>query len=145
MGQQRTTGKKLTPIRHRMNELTEHMQEYETYKTRKAEHDKYQQDYKAQMPWKKKAYEREHGYIVHLYETSKDNIDSLKNANGKIPIHSWQKEHANLTAELRELDRDYKHLKTEVDTVNKIRTDVYNILRKEQQREQPIRTQGKER
>jgi ATP-dependent exoDNAse (exonuclease V) alpha subunit len=61
MGKQRTTGKKLTPIRHRMNELAEHMQEYETYKTRKAEHDKYQQEYKAQMPWKKKAYEREHG------------------------------------------------------------------------------------
>ena len=62
-----------------------------------------------------------------------------------IPIHSWQKEHAKLTAELREVDRDYKHLKTEGDKVNKIRADVYNILRKEQQREQPIRTQGKER
>jgi hypothetical protein len=69
----------------------------------------------------------------------------LQNANGKIPMHSWQKEHANLTAELRELDRDYRQLKTDVDTVNKIRTDVYNILRKEQQREQPIRTQGKAR
>jgi len=134
-----------TPIRHRMKELTENMQEYETYKTRKAEHDKYQQDYKAQMPWKKKAYEQERGYIVHLYQQSKDYIDSVKNKEGKIPIHSWQKEHAKLTAELRELDRDYKHLKTEVDKVNKIRADVYNILRKEQQREQPIRTQGKER
>ena len=145
MGKQRTTGKKLTPIRQRMTELTDHVQEYETYKKRKAQHDQYQQDYKAQKPWKKKAFQQEHGYIVGLYETSKDYMDCVRNSKNQIPINAWKKEYTDLSLELRELDRAYQNLKAEVDSVSKIRVTVYDILRKEQQRGQPIRAQGLER
>jgi len=107
------------------------------YKRNSDAYNQYQKDYAAQMSWKKKSFAEQNRVIVEDYETSKSIMDSLKNKNGKIPTGAWQKQLDTLSAELLELDKDYKTLKDEVDNVNKIRTKVYDILRKEGQRERP--------
>jgi len=45
---------------------------------------------------------------------------------------------------LRELDGEYQALKNKVAEVDKIRVRVYDILRKEKQRGQPVKLQGAE-
>jgi len=65
-------------------------------------------------------------------------MDGLRNNQGKIPLYSWQKEHANLSAQIQILDEEYQALKTEVDMVNKIRVKVYDVLSEERQEAQPI-------
>jgi len=147
MGQQREISHKLTPLRERIKEIEGHFDDYEIFKQNRDAHKQYQKDYTAQMPWKKKAFAEQNRVIVENYETSKSIMDSLKNKNGNIPAVTWQKQLDTLSAELRELDKEYKFLKDEVDSVNKIRTKVYDVLRNEQQREQPIqvRTQDMDR
>jgi len=100
-----------------------------------------------QKPWKKKAFEREHGWVVGVYESAKENTDHLRNKDGKFPIGAWQKQHTRLSKDLRSLQGRYDALKAGVDDVNKIRTKIYEVLRKERQREcvQTVRSQGMER
>ena len=66
--------------------------------------------------------------------------------NGKttIPTKAWKTEYAKLTAERKTLSQRYLALKEEVKEAEKIRKSVYGILRQEQ-REQPHRTQDMER
>jgi len=51
-------------------------------------------------------------------------MDSVKNANGKIPLPSWQKEHGELSAKVRELDGRFQTLKIKVTQVDKFRVPV---------------------
>ena len=139
MGQQRETSHKYNPIRKRQETLLEYIQQYETYKQNKDKYDQYQVDYKAQKPWKKKAFERDNRFIVSNYETSKTFIDKLRNSKKQVPINAWRKEYGELATEIQKLDMQYQALKSEVDKVNKIRVNVYDILRKDKQREQPTK------
>jgi len=83
--------------------------------------------------------------IINNYETSKSYIESVLNSNKKIPIVAWQKEYSELYGKLQKLTGEYQSLKDEVSAVNKIRVNVYDILRKERQREQPRRSRDMER
>ncbi|MCL2222945.1 MAG: hypothetical protein FWC20_11570 [Oscillospiraceae bacterium] len=73
-------------------------------------------------------------------------MDGVKNANGKIPLPSWQKEHADLSAKIRKLDSKYQSLKTKVAQVDKFRTRLYDVIRKEhqQQRVPPTKKRAQE-
>ena len=113
------------------------MSQSESYKKLKAEYKQYQQNLANQMPWKKKAFTEENRWLVENYNNAKRYIDDEKNADGKIPTYTWQKEHDKLSAKLRELDGKYQALKSEVDQVSKFRVKVYDVLRKEQQMGQP--------
>ena len=145
MGQQREIAHRLSPIKGRLAELDENIHASEAYTKHKTAYKKYQQDLATQRPWKKKSFEQEHGWIVGVFETSKSYIDSLRNGKSQIPINAWGKERAKLSAELRKLNAEYDTLKIEVDEVGKIRIKVYDILQKNRQRGQPIRTQDVER
>jgi len=50
MGEQRMLGHEYNPLRKRLAELSEHMNQYDNYKKRKADHDQYQKDLAKQMP-----------------------------------------------------------------------------------------------
>jgi len=145
MGQQRETSHKYSPIRKQQSALFEHIQKYEAYKKNKAKYDQYQQEYKAQLPWKKKVFERDNLWIANNYETSKNALDKLMKGKKQIPISVWEQEYAELSAEIQKLDKQYQALKSEVDKVNKIRIKVYDILRMDKQKGEPKRVQGMNR
>jgi len=64
----------------------------------------------------------------------------VRNSKKQVPINAWKREHTDLSLEMRELDRDYKQLKNEVDATNKIRVNVYDILRKKRQGGEPTKS-----
>ena len=86
--------------------------------------------------WKKKAFINDNTWIVDRYNEAKAYMDSVKNANGKIPLPSWQKEHGELSAKVRELDGKFQTLKAKVTQVDKFRVRVYDVLRREHQQHQ---------
>jgi archaellum component FlaC len=129
--EQRKLSGKLTPVRNRLNELNDLLIGYENYKELMDEYNKYNREYKALSLWKKKAYKEENGWILSAYPLKKSSMDKYRNEKGKIPIGSWQKEHATLTAELQGLDGEYQDLKNKVSTVDKFRTNVYDIIQKD--------------
>jgi len=136
---------KSKPIRKKLEVVAERISRYETYKEDKAAYNKYIEEYNAQRPWKRKAFEDDNRLIINNYETSKSYIESVLNSNKKIPIVAWQKEYSELYGKLQKLTGEYQSLKDEVSAVNKIRVNVYDILRKERQREQPRRSRDMER
>ena len=147
ISEQRTISHELTLTRQRLNQITKDLRAYEDYKKHKDNYDKYKSDLASQKPWKKKAFEREHGWVVGVYEMAKENTDHLRNKDGKFAVLACRKEHGWLSNQVGELTSRYDALKTEVDDVNKIRTKVYDVLRKERQRGriQAVRSQGLER
>ena len=146
MGKQNKLAHELSPIRKKLEVVAERISRYETYKERTKPHTtSISKEYNAQRPWKRKAFEDNNRLIINNYETSKSYIESILNSNKKIPIAAWQREYSELSAELRKLTGEYQSLKDEVSTVNKIRVNVYDILRKERQREQPRRSRDVER
>lgn len=66
----------------------------------------------------------------------------MRNEKGKIPLSTCQKEYAQTTAELQQLNDQYQDLKNEVDQANKFRVRVYDVLRKERQVGQPVKEQS---
>ena len=140
MTQQRQISHEFSPIRNRLTKLAEYINENDNYTKYKAQYTQYQQDYKAQLPWKKKAFEEDNRWIIENYNTAKRIMDKLRNKNNKIPLNSWHNEHSKLSAELKALDGKYLNLKNEIAQVNKIRIKVYDILRKERQTEQSVKS-----
>ena len=69
----------------------------------------------------------------------------MLNSDGKVPTLTWQKEQAALLMKLKELKGEHEWLKSEVAAVDRIRNKVYDILRRERQREQPQKLWGMER
>jgi len=137
----------LSPIKKKLAEINDNQQRIAAYQKHKDKYDQYQKGLSSQLPWKKKAFEREHGWIVGVFNNAKDNVEGLRNDKGKFPTGAWERERKHLTAKIQSLNGRYSALKSEVDDVHKIRTKVYDVLRKERQRErgQPVRLQGLER
>jgi len=144
MGKQSALAHQLSPVRKKYAEVTERINRYATYKERKAEYDKYITEYNAQKPWKRKTFEDDNRLLINDYEESKKYIGGLLNSKNQIPIRTWQKEKSDILAQLQKLGGEYESLKAEVSSVGKMRVQVYDILRKERQREQPQRSHGME-
>jgi hypothetical protein len=53
------------------------------------------------------------------------------------PIAKWTKDRDSVLAEKQQLNLKYQTLKTEVNAAEKIRSEVYSIMAREQRREQP--------
>ena len=62
-----------------------------------------------------------------------------------IPTKAWKEEYTKLTAERKTLNQRYLALKEEVKEAEKIRKNVYGILRQEQREQQTQRKQDMER
>jgi len=96
MAQQRELGHEYSPLRKRVAELSQHISQNENYTKRKTAYNRYEKDLAKQMPWKKKSFAAENSWIVERYNEAKQYIDGVRNANGKIPLASWQKEYSEL-------------------------------------------------
>jgi len=144
MGKQSALAHKLTPARKKLAEVTERINQYSNYKERKAEYDSFIKEYNAQLPWKRKAFEDDNRLLINNYEESKKYIGGLVNNKNQVPILTWKKEHSELSAQLQKLKGEHESLKAEVSSVDKIRVQVYDILRRDRQREQPQRAHGME-
>jgi hypothetical protein len=142
MEKQQELRQEYNPVCKRSDELAKHIEQHENYKESKADYDQYLKDLGKQLPWNKKSFAESNRWIVENYNIAKNYIDGVRNEKGKIPISAWQKEESELSEKLRVIDGKYKTLETEVDQVNKFRVRLYDILRKEQQREQPTQTKN---
>lgn len=144
MSKQREISHKFKPLRERLDRLASYINQYETYLKNKAKYDKYLEDYNAQLPWKKKAFAENNKGIVENYNASKVFVEAMLNKEKRVPINAWKKEHEKLTAEIQKLNGEYKFLQNEVSQVDKIRVNVYDILRKDRQIGQPVKSRSME-
>jgi len=67
------------------------------------------------------------------------------NGKDKIPLPTWKAEREQLTAERNKLNQQYQNLKTETAKVEKIRSNVYDIMRAETRKTQRTRAQDIDR
>ena len=127
-----------------MAELSQHISQNENYKKRKTAYNQYEKGLAKQMPWKKKSFAADNSWIVERYNEAKQYINGVRNANGKIPLASWQKEYSELSKKIEELDGKYQTLKTKVAQADRFRVRVYDVLRKEKQRIQPVQKRSRD-
>lgn len=125
-GKQQDIRDKLKPIDRRLKTLDEHIKQADIYFAHKG---------------KKAKTEAEQ----ILFTAASNYLKGVMGEHKTIPTKAWKAERVKLTAERKQLDRDYYTLKNEITEVEQIRKSVYSIIRQEQREQQPRRTQDMER
>ena len=125
IGRQQDIRDKLKPIDRRLKTLDEHIKQADIYLAQKG---------------KKAKTEAEQV----LFTAASKYLKGVMNGKTTLPTKAWKAERVKLTAEWKQLDRDYYTLKDEVKEAEQIRKSVYSILRQEQREQQPTRTRGME-
>ena len=94
-------------------------------------------------------YHEEHRPQITLFESSERYLRDVLQKHfdpSKLPsITKWKEERAKLTGETQTLNQQYQKLKSDVDEVSRIRSNVYDIVNTERRREQPHRAMDMER
>ena len=101
-------------------------------------------EYKQKKPKKQDAFYESHRCELTLYESAEHYLKGVMNGKTALPIKAWKSEQAKLTAEKKALYQEYYSLKKEVQEVEKIRRDVYDIMREETRTTQRTRAQDME-
>ena len=125
IGRQQDIRDRLKPIDRRLKTLDEHIKQADIYLAQKG---------------KKAKTEAEQV----LFTAASKYLKGVMNGKTTLPTKAWKAERVKLTAERKQLDRDYYTLKDEVKEAEQIRKSVYSILRQEQREQQPTRTRGME-
>ena len=165
IGRQQDIRESLKPIDRRIKTLDEHIKHsgnYKAYHGKKVQYEKLYAQYTTLTKATGFAAERKAQKALtsanEYYETYRTEIAMFENAEKYLkgvlqthfnpkklpPIAKWKAEIEKLTAERKLLDRDYTTLKDEVKEAEQIRKSVYSIMREEQRKQQPRRTQGVE-
>jgi len=118
---------KLKPMERRMKTLDEHIKQVGYYK----EFSKINRRYKQQKPKGKEAFFESHRREMTLFQAAERHLKSVLNGREQIPLATWEKEHATLTAERKTLNAEYLSLKDEVGKVEKIVRSVQDVLHEE--------------
>lgn len=139
-GEQHSITEKLKPIDRRLKTLDEHISNAEKYFQYR---DIYQQ-YKQHNPKKREAFYETHRMELTHYEAAERYMKNVMNGKTGIPTKAWKAEQERLIAERKQLSNRYSTLKDEVKEVEQIRKGVYNILREEDRKQQPIGAQDME-
>ena len=126
IGEQLDIQGKLKPVERRLGTLKKHLEQADIYFKCKG---------------KKPLTEAEQ----ILFTTAKDYLKGVMNGKTTIPTKAWKEEYTKLTAERKTLNQRYLALKEEVKEAEKIRKNVYGILRQEQREQQTQRKQDMER
>jgi len=157
---------KLKPIERRLKTLDEHLrhsENYKNYRGHKAQYEKLYAEYTALTKAKgfgagrkaQKALDTANEY----YESNRREITLFESAERYLrdvlqkhfdpkklpPVTKWKEERSKLIAETQTLNQAYQQLKSNVDEVSRIRSNVYDIVSAERRREQPQRARGMER
>jgi hypothetical protein len=131
----------LKSIDRRLKDLDKHIAQTELIK----EHSKIHKIYKGLKPKEQPAFYESKRAALTMYEAAERYIKGVLIGRDKIPLPTWKAEREKLTAEKMRLNREYTELKTETAKVEKIRSNVYDIISAERHREQPQRAKGMER
>ena len=123
IGKQQDIRDKLKPIDRRLKTLDEHLRQVDIYLSHKG---------------KKAKTESEQ----ILFTAASNYLKGVMGEHKTIPTKAWKAERAKLTAERKQLDREYYALKGEVKEAEQIRKSVYSILRQEQRERQRSRVHG---
>ena len=123
-----------------MKTLDEHIRQSGYIKEFSAVNKKYQQ----QKPKNQERFFETHRRELTLYQAAERHIKGALNGRDKIPLAAWKTEREKLTADKKRLDNRYVALKGEVKEVEKIHTNVYNILREETREAQRTRARDME-
>ena len=163
---QHDISEKMKPIDRRLKTLDEHLRHsgnYKAYRGYKAQYEKLYEQYRtikkaggfgAERRAKKaleatNSYYHAHDTEIVLFEAAerclKDVMQEHFDSRKLPPIKKWKVERDKLKEERRQLSRQYFSLKDEVKEVEKIRRNVYSILKEENGREQPQKTHDLDR
>ena len=82
---------------------------------------------------------------ITLERAAEKYLQDVLNGRDKIPLPAWKKERDKLDAERKQLDVEYKKLKADTATVEKIRSNIYDVVGAERRRAEPQRAKGMER
>ncbi|MGL5514508.1 MAG: MobQ family relaxase [Sporomusa sp.] len=123
-GKQYAIRDKLKPIERRLKVLDEHIKQADIY-----------QKYKSKVRTESEEI---------TFTAAKKYITNHLNGYGKIPYKSWGAERTKLTIARNRINQEYISLKEEVKEVEKIRRNIYDIMREETHRELPTRKQDME-
>ncbi|MDR1649376.1 MAG: MobA/MobL family protein [Synergistaceae bacterium] len=126
IGRQQDIGDKLKPLDRRLTTLKKHIEQADIY-----------------LKYKGKKALSESEQI--LFTAANNYLKGVMNGRTTLPTKAWKTEYAKLTAERKQLDKDYYTLKDEVKEVEQIRRSVYSILRQEQREQQTHRARDMER
>jgi len=115
---------KLKPIERRLKVLDEHLKQtgnytefMETAKKHRKMKPQYQDDF----------YET-HRRELTLFTTAENYLKGVMNGKTGLPIKAWKTEREKLTADKKRLNQEYVNLKNETATVEKIRSNAYDIV-----------------
>jgi hypothetical protein len=152
----------LKPIERRLDTLDKHIKQAENYKEYRSHGREYKKLYAEYETLrdskgfgvKRKAekardvadeYYKKHRMEVTLFNTAEQYIAGVMNDYKGIPVKKWNEERTELITAKKQLNIEYRALKTEVSSAEKIRSEVYSIIRQERRREQPERDRDMER
>ena len=121
-GKQQDIRDNLKPIDRRLKTLDEHIRQADIYLSHKG---------------KKTLTEAEQ----IIFTAAGNYLKGVMNGKTTLPTKAWKAERVKLTAERKQLDRDYYVLKDEIKEAEQIRKSVYSIVRQEQREQQPRRVQ----
>jgi len=166
IGQQFAIRDELKPIERRMKTIDEHLRHsgnYKAYRKHKAHYEKLYADYttlkKATGFGAGRKSQKSLDTANEYYETYRNEITMYENAERYLrgvlqkhfdpkklpPIAKWEAERESLTADKKRLNHEYATLKDETAKVEKIRSNVYDIMSAERHREQPHKSQDIDR
>ena len=131
---------KLKPVDRRLKVLDGHIKQAEIYR----EHTNINRLYQQQNPKDKDDFYETHRADLTLYHASERYLKAHLNGRDKIPLSAWEVEREKLDAEKKRLSGEYITLKNNTTKVEKIRSNVYNIMRSESREPQRKMTHGLE-
>ena len=141
IGKQFAIRDKLKPVERRLKDLDKHIEQADNYLKYKPFNDKYKQ----QKPKHKEQYYETYRAEITLFESAQKYLSGVLNGRTTMPLKAWKAEREKLTADKNQLNREYVSLKNDTAAVEKIRSNVYDIISEERRRTQPQRTQDMER
>ena len=140
IGKQIAIRDELKPVERRLKVLDKHLEQVGYYR----EFSKIYKLYKQQKPNRQADYYESHRRELTLFESANRYLKDHLYGRDKIPLAVWKAEREKLTGEKNRLYREYIVLKDETAAVEKIRSNVYDIMREEARVTQRAWTQDNE-
>jgi MobA/MobL family. len=127
-------------VDRRLETLTQHLTQYENYKTHKPVYDKY----KKLDPKKQETFYEKHSEEIECFKTAQEYLTAIMNGKTTVPQKSWQAEKKKLDSHRFLLYDKFYGLKDEIRKVELLRKGVENIMREDMQERQQTRNHGME-
>jgi ATP-dependent exoDNAse (exonuclease V) alpha subunit len=121
---------RLKPIEGWLKVLNDRLKQVAIHKKTKPFYDAY----KALPPRKQKKYFAEYKKELELFKSANAYLNKHRNAEGKIPVAAWVKEHQQLTAEKKEISKSTMSLSERFRQIDRIRKKAKEVTPKHQPR-----------